>query len=72
MRGYHFPKIAEEAIYSHFKGKDDLFLSVHKDAKEMKLSAYVEYFTIMQRSDPEKPLYGFLEEMIKMFKRSRV
>ncbi|MGE7186072.1 TetR/AcrR family transcriptional regulator [Peribacillus sp. NPDC006672] len=59
--------IRKQSIYSHFKGKDDLFLSVLKDAKEMELSLYVEYFNIMRKSDPEKTLYGFLEEMIKMF-----
>ncbi|MEK4538483.1 TetR/AcrR family transcriptional regulator [Peribacillus sp. FSL K6-1552] len=59
--------IKKQSIYSHFKGKDDLFLSVLKDAKEMELSFYVEYFNIMKKSDPEKTLYGFLEEMIKMF-----
>ncbi|MET3320916.1 UNVERIFIED_ORG: AcrR family transcriptional regulator [Peribacillus simplex] len=59
--------IKKQSIYSHFKGKDDLFLSVLKDAKEMELSSYVEYFNIMKKSDPEKMLYGFLEEMIKMF-----
>ncbi|MEJ9228626.1 TetR/AcrR family transcriptional regulator [Peribacillus butanolivorans] len=59
--------IKKQSIYSHFKGKDDLFLSVLKDAKEMELSFYVEYFNIMKKSDPEKMLYGFLEEMIKMF-----
>ncbi|MDV7766244.1 TetR/AcrR family transcriptional regulator [Peribacillus sp. CSMR9] len=59
--------IRKQSIYSHFKGKDDLFLSVLKDAKEMELSFYVEYFNMMRKSDPEKTLYGFLEEMIKMF-----
>ncbi|MFE4240271.1 TetR/AcrR family transcriptional regulator [Peribacillus butanolivorans] len=59
--------IKKQSIYAHFKGKDDLFLSVLKDAKEMELSFYVEYFNIMKKSDPEKMLYGFLEEMIKMF-----
>ncbi|MCO0598329.1 TetR/AcrR family transcriptional regulator [Peribacillus butanolivorans] len=59
--------IKKQSIYSHFKGKDDLFLSVLKDAKEMELSFYVEYFNIMKKSDPGKMLYGFLEEMIKMF-----
>lgn len=59
--------IRKQSIYSHFKGKDDLFLSVLKDAKEMELSSYVEYFKMMRNSDPEETLYGFLEEMIKMF-----
>ncbi|AMM94825.1 TetR/AcrR family transcriptional regulator [Peribacillus simplex] len=59
--------IRKQSIYSHFKGKDDLFLSVLKDAKEMELSFYKEYFNMMRKSDPEKTLYGFLEEMIKMF-----
>lgn len=31
--------IRKQSIYSHFKGKDDLFLSVLKDAKEMELSS---------------------------------
>ncbi|MDM5360904.1 TetR/AcrR family transcriptional regulator [Peribacillus sp. ACCC06369] len=59
--------IRKQSIYSHFKGKDDLFLSVLMDAKEMELSSYVEYFKMMRNSDPEETLYGFLEEMIKMF-----
>ncbi|MDM5210560.1 TetR/AcrR family transcriptional regulator [Peribacillus sp. NJ4] len=59
--------IRKQSIYSHFKGKDDLFLSVLKDAKEMELSSYVKYFKMMRNSDPEETLYGFLEEMIKMF-----
>lgn len=60
--------IKKQSIYSHFKGKDDLFLAVLKDAKEMELATYVEYFN--GKSDPEKMLYGFLEQMRKMFQEN--
>lgn len=60
--------IKKQSIYSHFKGKDDLFLAVLKDAKEMELSSYVAYFK--QKQDPEKTLHGFLEEMRRMFQEN--
>ncbi|MFJ7850247.1 TetR/AcrR family transcriptional regulator [Peribacillus sp. NPDC097206] len=60
--------IKKQSIYSHFKGKDDLFLAVLTDAKEMELSFYEAYFK--QKQDPERTLYGFLDEMRRMFQEN--
>ncbi len=74
--GASLSQIAEEvgmkkqSIYAHFKGKDDLFLQVLRDAKEVDLSTKLQYFSRMDRHNPEKDLYGFLQLVIELFQKN--
>lgn len=45
-----------------------MFLAVLKDAKELELATYVAYFK--GKSDPEKMVYWFFEQMRKMFQEN--
>ncbi|RDW20132.1 TetR/AcrR family transcriptional regulator [Oceanobacillus arenosus] len=73
--GASLSQIAEEvglkkqSIYAHFKGKDDLFLQVLRDAKEMDLSATLQYFSNIDSKNPEKALYGYLQLIIDLFQK---
>lgn len=44
----------KQSIYAHFKGKDDLFLQVLRDAKETELSSKLQYFSSIGSSIPRK------------------
>ncbi|SHE11722.1 HTH-type transcriptional repressor AcnR [Chlamydia abortus] len=74
--GASLSQIAEEvgmkkqSIYAHFKGKDDLFLQVLRDAKETELSSKLEYFRNMDSRHPEQNLYGFLQLVIDLFQKN--
>ncbi|TCP31216.1 TetR family transcriptional regulator [Scopulibacillus darangshiensis] len=79
MHGYEgatLSQIAEEvgmkkqSIYAHFKGKDDLFLHVLRDAKETELSSKLQYFSEIDSQNPEKDLYGFLQLVIDLFQKN--
>lgn len=60
----------KQSIYAHFKGKDDLFLQVLRDAKETELSSKLQYFSEISAKDPEKDLYGFLQLVIDLFQKN--
>ncbi|GGD60326.1 TetR family transcriptional regulator [Paenibacillus nasutitermitis] len=60
----------KQSIYAHFKGKDDLFLQVLRDAKETELSSKLQYFSSIGSQNPEKDLYGFLHLVIALFKEN--
>lgn len=60
----------KQSIYSHFKGKDDLFLQVLHDAKETELSSKLQYFSKVDKKNPEKVLYGFLQLIIDLFQKN--
>ncbi|MFF3100118.1 TetR/AcrR family transcriptional regulator [Viridibacillus arvi] len=60
----------KQSIYSHFKGKDDLFLQVLRDAKETELSSKLQYFSKGDKKNPEKVLYGFLKLIINLFQQN--
>ncbi|MCQ6562756.1 TetR/AcrR family transcriptional regulator [Paenibacillus mendelii] len=60
----------KQSIYAHFKGKDDLFLQVLRDAKETELSSKLQYFSNIGSQHPEKDLYGFLQLVIALFKEN--
>ncbi|MGM0923032.1 MAG: TetR/AcrR family transcriptional regulator [Bacillota bacterium] len=60
----------KQSIYSHFKGKDDLFLQVLRDAKESELSSKLQYFSNVDSKNPEKDLYGFLQLIIDLFQKN--
>lgn len=74
--GASLSQIAEEvgmkkqSIYAHFKGKDDLFLQVLRDAKETELSSKLQYFSKVDSKNPEKDLYGFLQLVIDLFQEN--
>ncbi|UYY96976.1 TetR/AcrR family transcriptional regulator [Peribacillus frigoritolerans] len=74
--GASLSQIAEEvgmkkqSIYAHFKGKDDLFLQVLRDAKETELSSKLQYFRKVDSKKPEKDLYGFLQLVIDLFQKN--
>ncbi|MGG3806263.1 TetR/AcrR family transcriptional regulator [Metabacillus fastidiosus] len=60
----------KQSIYAHFKGKDDLFLQVLRDAKETELSSKLQYFSEIDSQNPEKDLYGFLRLVIDLFQKN--
>ena len=60
----------KQSIYAHFKGKDDLFLQVLRDAKETELSSKLQYFSKVDSKNPEKDLYGFLQLIIDLFQKN--
>ena len=60
----------KQSIYAHFKGKDDLFLQVLRDAKETELSSKLQYFSKIDSQNPEKDLYGFLLLVIDLFQKN--
>ncbi|MFJ8260079.1 TetR/AcrR family transcriptional regulator [Peribacillus asahii] len=62
--------IKKQSIYTHFKGKDDLFLQVLRDAKETELSSKLQYFNKIDSQNPEKDLYGFLKLVIDLFQKN--
>jgi len=62
--------IKKQSLYTHFKGKDDLFLKVLQDAKEADLSSKLNYFNEINSQNPEKDLYGFLQLIIDTFQKS--
>ncbi|MBE9916364.1 TetR/AcrR family transcriptional regulator [Paenibacillus donghaensis] len=74
--GASLSQIAEEvgmkkqSIYAHFKGKDDLFLQVLRDAKEAELASKIEYFDHADSTDPEKDLYRYLRLVIDLFQKN--
>ncbi|MFJ7991681.1 TetR/AcrR family transcriptional regulator [Peribacillus frigoritolerans] len=74
--GASLSQIAEEvgmkkqSIYAHFKGKDDLFLQVLRDAKETELSSKLQYFRKVDSKNPEKDLYGFIQLVIDLFQKN--
>ncbi|CAH0241407.1 hypothetical protein SRABI80_02762 [Peribacillus frigoritolerans] len=59
-----------DSLYAHFKGKDDLFLQVLRDAKETELSSKLQYFRKVDSKNPEKDLYGFLQLVIDLFQKN--
>lgn len=59
----------KQSIYAHFKGKDDLFLQVLRDAKETELTSKLHYFSSIGSQHPERALYGFLQLVIDLFQK---
>lgn len=73
FEGASLSEIAEEAgikkasIYSHFKGKDDLFLEVLREAKEEEIKLKRRFFEEEDARDPETFLYKYLLHVKEMF-----
>lgn len=59
----------KQSIYAHYKGKDDLFLQVLRDAKQTELDTKLEYFRPLNSKDPQNDLYGFLQMVINLFQK---
>ncbi|MDR9855228.1 TetR/AcrR family transcriptional regulator [Paenibacillus sp. VCA1] len=76
FEGASLSQIAEEvgmkkqSLYAHFKGKDDLFLHVLRDAKEAELTSKLEYMERIDAFHPERDLYGFLRLVIDLFQKN--
>lgn len=74
--GASLAQIAEEvgmrkqSLYAHFKGKDDLFLQVLRDAKETDLTLVFQYFSMLDSQHPERDLYRYLLWIIDSFQQS--
>jgi len=74
--GASLSQIAEEvgmkkqSLYAHFKGKDDLFLQVLRDAKEAERTSKLEYMSGIDAHHPERDLYGFLRLVIDLFQKN--
>lgn len=74
--GASLSQIAEEvgmkkqSIYTHFKGKDDLFMQVLRDAKETELSSKLQYLSEIDSKNPEKDLFGFLQLVTNLFQKN--
>ncbi len=74
--GASLSQIAEEvgmkkqSLYAHFKGKDDLFLQVLRDAKEAERASKLEYMSGFDEHHPERDLYGFLRLVIDLFQKN--
>ncbi|MEN1935891.1 TetR/AcrR family transcriptional regulator [Paenibacillus sp. 102] len=60
----------KQSIYSHFKGKDDLFLQVLRDAKETELASKLQYLSKIDSQNPEKDLYRLLQLEIDLFQKN--
>ncbi|MED0587419.1 TetR/AcrR family transcriptional regulator [Bacillus subtilis] len=59
--------IKKQSIYTHFHGKDDLFLQALRDAKETELSLKLQYLNKMNLQDPKRALYEYLQFVIDLF-----
>lgn len=62
--------LKKQSIYAHFKGKDDLFLQVLRDAKETELYSKRHYFSKIDTRQPENDLYGFLQLTVDLFQKN--
>jgi len=71
--GASLSEIAEEAgikkasIYSHFKGKDDLFLEILREGKAEEIKQKSNFFDEVDASNPEAFLYAYLLHAKEMF-----
>ncbi|WP_445487352.1 TetR/AcrR family transcriptional regulator [Niallia sp. 03133] len=62
--------IKKSSIYAHFKGKDELFLEVLREAKEAEISMKETYFHKNDRSNVSSFLYGYLWNIVDMFQKN--
>ncbi|MGP7817712.1 TetR/AcrR family transcriptional regulator [Niallia sp. 01092] len=74
--GTSLAQIAEEAgikkssIYAHFKGKDELFLEVLREAKKVEISLKETYFQQNNTRNADDFLYGYLVHTKEMFQKN--
>ncbi|MFT8321918.1 MAG: TetR/AcrR family transcriptional regulator [Bacillus sp. (in: firmicutes)] len=73
--GTSLNQIAEEAgikkssIYAHFKGKDELFLEVLREAKDVEIRLKETYFQQNDTSNVAAFLHGYLVNIVEMFQQ---
>ncbi|WP_257153120.1 TetR/AcrR family transcriptional regulator [Bacillus pseudomycoides] len=60
----------KQSIYTHFKGKDDLFLHVLPDTKETELASKLQYLSKIDSQNPEKDLYRLLQLKVDLFQKN--
>ncbi|WP_123041411.1 TetR/AcrR family transcriptional regulator [Cohnella candidum] len=61
--------IKKQSIYSHFTGKDEMFLAVFRDVADREMLFVQEYLERSKTSSLEKMLYGFLNEYRLRYER---
>lgn len=59
----------KQSLYAHFKGKDDLFMQVLRDAKETEMSFTLPYFNRVGAQNPEELLHAFLRQTVDLFQK---
>jgi AcrR family transcriptional regulator len=59
--------IKKQSIYTHFKGKDDLFLEVLRDVFGSELSFVTDYIGSRQNKSLDHLLHGFLEDYAERY-----
>lgn len=78
FEGASLSEIAEEAgikkasIYSHFKGKDELFLEVIREAKAEEIKRKAYYFEKEDSHNPETFLYEYLLYTKELFQENEM
>ncbi|RIX53020.1 TetR/AcrR family transcriptional regulator [Paenibacillus nanensis] len=61
--------IKKQSIYNYFKGKDELFLAVFKDAAAREMQFIEQYVKSSSALPLDKTLFGFLNEYRKRYER---
>ncbi|MBM7661830.1 AcrR family transcriptional regulator [Bacillus mesophilus] len=59
--------IKKQSIYTHFKGKDELFLKLCKDSSENEIIFVINFIEINKTRPIEEILYHFLLESIERY-----
>lgn len=63
--------IKKSSIYSHYKGKDELFLEVVREAKSVEIQMKKDYFQQNQKLNAKDFLYGYLLYIKEMFQQNQ-
>ncbi|PKG23900.1 TetR/AcrR family transcriptional regulator [Niallia nealsonii] len=63
--------IKKSSIYSHYKGKDELFLEVVREAKLTELQMKKDYFQKNSKLDAKEFLYGYLVYIKEIFQQNQ-
>lgn len=61
--------IKKQSIYNHFKGKDELFLTVFRDAAEREIQFTESYLQRSSTAPLKDMLYGFLHSYSKRYEQ---
>ncbi|GKU82670.1 TetR/AcrR family transcriptional regulator [Niallia sp. NCCP-28] len=63
--------IKKSSIYSHYKGKDELFLEVVREAKLAEIQLKKDFFQKNGELDAKEFLYGYLVYIKEMFQQNQ-
>lgn len=63
--------IKKSSIYSHYKGKDELFLAVVREAKLVEMMLKKDYFQKNKELAAKEFLYGYLQYIKEMFEQNQ-